>query len=187
MSRSRGYHHGELAEALEAAAMRLLDTKPASDISLREVARAADVSHNAPYHHFSDRRGLLKALAERSMAELVDQVHEAVASAPDAAGALLAGGQAYIAFAGTRSHAFETIFDPAVCIPGQPSERMAPLIEDIELLLARLGEGAGAGTESEVQGLWGLIHGHATLVAAGHLSREEARAAFAAILTRALR
>ena len=39
-----GYHHGDLAHALEAAAMQLLAEKPAGEISLREVARAADVS-----------------------------------------------------------------------------------------------------------------------------------------------
>ena len=82
MSSSKtGYHHGDLARALEDAAMQLLERMPAADISLREVARAADVSHNAPYHHFSDRLGLLKAIAERSMADLLAQVRNATTDA----------------------------------------------------------------------------------------------------------
>lgn len=167
--------------------MHLLDTKPAAEISLREVARAADVSHNAPYHHFADRRGLLKSLAERSMGALVGAVDAAVAQAPDAESALRDGGLAYIAFAATRAHAFETIYDPTVCIPGQPTEAMAPLIAEIEALLARLGAEAGVGSEAEVQGLWALMHGHATLVAAGHLTHEQTQASYVAILERTLR
>lgn len=88
MSSSKdGYHHGDLARALEDAAMQLLERMPAAEISLREVARAANVSHNAPYHHFSDRLGLLKAIAERSMADLLGQVSTAAekASTPRAA------------------------------------------------------------------------------------------------------
>src|SRR6187399_2462310 len=89
-----GYHHGDLAHALEAAAMQLLVDKTAQDISLREVARAADVSHNAPYHHFSDRRGLLKVLAERSMADLVAAVRDAIETASEPRSAAIEGGAA---------------------------------------------------------------------------------------------
>ena len=83
-----GYHHGDLAHALETAAMQLLAEKPAQEISLREVARAANVSHNAPYHHFADRNGLLKAIAERSMADLLALVRKAIAESPDPRAAL---------------------------------------------------------------------------------------------------
>ena len=47
-----------LAEAAELVAERGAD-----GISLRELARAAGVSHAAPAHHFADRRGLFTALA----------------------------------------------------------------------------------------------------------------------------
>ncbi|UJP09943.1 TetR/AcrR family transcriptional regulator [Microbacterium sp. KUDC0406] len=130
MSSSRsGYHHGDLAHALETAAMQLLADRPAQEISLREVARAADVSHNAPYHHFADRRGLLKTLAERSMADLVGEVRSALESAPDPVTALIAGGQAYIRFAVERPNAFDVVYDPAVCIPDlrpRPWRRSSP-------------------------------------------------------------
>ncbi|MBN8204457.1 TetR/AcrR family transcriptional regulator [Microbacterium esteraromaticum] len=178
MSSSRAaYHHGDLAHALEAAAMQLLADKPATEISLREVARAADVSHNAPYHHFSDRRGLLKTLAERSMAELVDDVRATLAAAPDATAALITGGQAYIRFAVERPHAFDVIYDPTVCIPGAPTETMAPLIDELETLLGGAVVNAGL-HESALTACWGLVHGLGTLAAAGHFPLDVATTSF---------
>src|SRR5690349_14414223 len=137
MSSSKtGYHHGDLARALEDAAMQLLERMPAADISLREVARAADVSHNAPYHHFSDRLGLLKAIAERSMADLLAQVQNATTDAATPRAALAAGGEAYIRFAVEHPHAFDAVYDPTVCVPGSPTATMAPLIDALEGALA---------------------------------------------------
>lgn len=181
-----GYHHGDLAHALEAAAMQLLADKPAGEISLREVARAADVSHNAPYHHFSDRRGLLKVLAERSMADLVAAVRAAIEGASDPASATIEGGAAYIRFAVEHPHGFDVIYDPTVCIPGEPSETMAPLIVELEELLAAASIAAGLDGESGVIGVWGLVHGLGTLCAAGHFTLDEALAASADTLSRML-
>ncbi|MGK3949721.1 TetR/AcrR family transcriptional regulator [Microbacterium sp. K2] len=186
MSSSRsGYHHGDLAHALEAAAMQLLAEKPAGEISLREVARAADVSHNAPYHHFSDRRGLLKVLAERSMADLVAAVRVAIEGASDPASAVIEGGGAYIRYAVEHANGFDVIYDPTVCIPGEPSETMAPLIVELEELLGAASVAAGL-DEQSVTGVWGLVHGLGTLCAAGHFSLDDALAASADALTRML-
>jgi len=182
-----GYHHGDLAHALEAAAMQLLAEKPAGEISLREVARAADVSHNAPYHHFSDRRGLLKVLAERSMADLVAAVSVAIEAASDPASAAIDGGAAYIRFAVEHPHGFDVIYDPTVCIPGEPSETMAPLIAELEELLSPASVAAGLDSKSGVTGVWGLVHGLGTLCAAGHFSLDDALAASADSLARMLR
>lgn len=186
MSRSRDtYHHGDLATALESAAMQLLTVQPAGDISLREVARVANVSHNAPYHHFSDRRGLLKVLAERSMAELVSAVDEAVAPTTSVADALAAGGEAYIRFAAERPNAFDVIYDPTVCVPGSPTETMAPLIRSLEEVLERIADELDwTGGDAA---LWALMHGTATLVAAGHLPLDPALESYRSAVTRLAR
>jgi AcrR family transcriptional regulator len=187
MSSSKGgYHHGDLAHALEDAAMQLLERMPAADISLREVARAANVSHNAPYHHFADRLGLLKVLAERSMADLVAQVQAAGARATTPRAALTAGGEAYIRFAVEHPHAFDAVYDPTVCVPGSPTETMAPLIAALEGALAAAAEAAGLDRPTDVIALWGLIHGLGTLAAAGHFGLDDALAAFSAALARML-
>ena len=57
------YHHGDLRAALLKAAARILEKDGPDAISLRDLARGADVSHNAPYRHFADRSALLDALA----------------------------------------------------------------------------------------------------------------------------
>lgn len=180
-----GYHHGDLAHALEAAAMHLLAEKPAQEISLREVARAADVSHNAPYHHFADRRGLLKVLAERSMAELLAEVRAATADT-DPVDALIAGGAAYLRFAVEHPHGFDVIYDPTVCVPGAPNEIMAPLITELENLIGHACAAAGLPDEGDFLGVWGLVHGLGTLCAAGHFSLEAALAAHDASIRRML-
>lgn len=183
MSSSRpGYHHGDLARALEAAAMQLLSVKSAQQISLREVARAANVSHNAPYHHFADRQGLLKTLAERSMAALVEEVRGAIAAAPEPVTALIAGGQAYVRFAVERPNAFDVIYDPTVCVPGAPTETMAPLIGELESLLG--GAAIAAGLKDDITAVWGLVHGLGTLSAAGHFPLEAAMASCSGALRR---
>ncbi|WP_206475720.1 TetR/AcrR family transcriptional regulator [Microbacterium sp. KRD172] len=184
MSSSKtGYHHGDLAHALEVAAMQLLERMPAAEISLREVARAADVSHNAPYHHFTDRRGLLKTLAERSMTELVDTVRRgAEAGSPRAA--LVEAGGSYIRFAAEHPNSFDVIYDPTVCVPGSPTETMAPLIDELETVLATAAKAVGLDEPEDVAALWGLVHGLGTLSAAGHLTLDAALAAFGATVDR---
>ncbi|MFC7657596.1 TetR/AcrR family transcriptional regulator [Pseudonocardia benzenivorans] len=59
----RPYHHGNLRRALLDASAQLVGERGPAALSLREVARRAGVSHAAPAHHFTDRRGLLTALA----------------------------------------------------------------------------------------------------------------------------
>ena len=83
----RNYHHGDLRHALLEAAWRLVAEKGLAALTLREVARAAGVSHAAPYHHFPTRTALLDALAEEGFAGLDRAMAEAKAGPA-------AGGQA---------------------------------------------------------------------------------------------
>src|ERR1700709_1563211 len=55
--------HGDLRTAILREAARLVAERGADRVSLRELARDAGVSHPAPTHHFTDRRGLFTALA----------------------------------------------------------------------------------------------------------------------------
>jgi len=75
----RNYHHGDLRRALLDAAWRLVAEKGLAALTLRELARAAGVSHAAPYHHFPSRTALLDALAEEGFAGLDRAMGEAKA------------------------------------------------------------------------------------------------------------
>ena len=75
------YHHGDLRATLLGAAERSLRQHGADQLSLRELAREAGVSHAAPRRHFPDRQALLDALAEAGFARLDAQLRAALATA----------------------------------------------------------------------------------------------------------
>ena len=189
---SRAYHHGNLGPALEDAALELLGERGHVALSLREVARQAEVSHNAPYHHFGDRTSLLKRLSERCMAELLETMKAAVAEvdpeeAPHAAA--LAGGLAYIGYAAEYPERFRVVYDPDVCVPGSPTATMAPLIEEMEQLLVDAVSPLAPDADAEAltaltTAAWGGVHGLAELIVAGHVRLEEAHPALLALFVR---
>ena len=61
----RGYHHGNLKEALVRAALELIAEKGPGGFTFAEAARWAGVSPAAPYRHYGDRDELLADVARR--------------------------------------------------------------------------------------------------------------------------
>src|SRR6476661_4198967 len=110
MRKRTAYHHGDLRPALLQASLALIEEDGIGALSLREVARKAGVSHNAPYHHFKDRGSLLAALAEDGFATLAREMAAARAAAPDAQARLEACGLAYIRFALESRARFKLMF-----------------------------------------------------------------------------
>ena len=182
------YHHGDLAAALEAAAIELLADRSPSAVSLREVARRAGVSHNAPYHHFGDRQGLLKAVAARSLRDLLAAMRVAREGAESPRERLLAIGRAYVDFAIDHAGQFGVIFDPEICDPRDPNPVTAPLIAaNDEFLADSVREVLPPATSDDVvrstaAGLWATVHGLAALVSAGHLERDVVPPALESVL-----
>ncbi|HEX7639017.1 MAG TPA: TetR family transcriptional regulator, partial [Burkholderiaceae bacterium] len=66
----RAYHHGDLPNALRAAAARLVAERGVEAVSLREISQAAGVSHAAAYRHYADKAALLAELAEEGFRQL---------------------------------------------------------------------------------------------------------------------
>jgi AcrR family transcriptional regulator len=97
---ARPYHHGNLRAALLAEAERTLRDEGIDQLSLRDLARQAGVSHAAPRRHFADRQALLDALAEVGYLRLADEMREAIDSAGDNFETRLrAAATAYVRFA----------------------------------------------------------------------------------------
>ena len=53
----------DLRQKVLEASLALIEEGGLDRLSLREVARKAGVSHQAPYHYFGDREAILAALA----------------------------------------------------------------------------------------------------------------------------
>ena len=104
MSTSTPYHHGDLRQAVLTKAGEVLEKEGLESLSLREVARGAGVSHNAPYRHFSDRDRLLVALIEEGFQMLLD----ALARRPRRE-----MGEAYVDFALSHPQRFRLMFGGA--------------------------------------------------------------------------
>jgi AcrR family transcriptional regulator len=96
------YHHGDLPNALRAAAVEVIEERGLGGFSLREVARRAGVSHNAPAHHFGDTRGLLTSLAVEGFDVLYAAASAAAEPHADPVERLMAIGSAYLDVA--KSH-----------------------------------------------------------------------------------
>ena len=75
-SNERPYHHGDLRRAIVKAALEILQETQSLEFSLRELARRAGVSHNAPYKHFADKRELLAAVSAAGFGDS-DETHGA--------------------------------------------------------------------------------------------------------------
>jgi AcrR family transcriptional regulator len=107
----RPYHHGNLRAALLAEAERTLREQGIGQLSLRDLARQAGVSHGAPRRHFADRQALLDALAEAGFLRLGDEVRAAIRTAGDDFEAQLrAAATAYIRFATQDAALLELMF-----------------------------------------------------------------------------
>jgi len=190
MSRSSGYHHGNLQAALEDAALELLETQSAARISLREVARRAGVSHNAPYHHFGDRAALLSALGVRGMAALLAAQEEVVAGAETPVERVRVLGLAYVRYAAAHPQTFSLVFDPDYCTTEQTSAQMEPLVarnqqlllDEVTALVEQVPTFAGRDPALLAAALWATVHGMAQLVMLGHLPLEAVEGSLAALV-----
>src|SRR3954471_6844004 len=108
---TRRYHHGNLRSALLASAERVVRERGPGELSRRELAREAGVSHAAPRRHFADKQALLDALA----LDGYERLGRALARAVDGAGErfdgrLAALARAYVRFAGEHAALLELMF-----------------------------------------------------------------------------
>lgn len=112
MAVDRPYHHGDLQQTLIAAALALLTEQQDWTFSLREVARRAGVSHNAPYHHFADKHELLIAVAANGFLTLRRQMLAAIEEVDDPRAALLKSGEVFVTFGARNPALYRLMFGP---------------------------------------------------------------------------
>jgi AcrR family transcriptional regulator len=122
----RGYHHGNLKEALIEAALSLIAQKGAGGLTFADAARAAGVSPAAPYRHFRDREALLADVAQRGFQRLGEAMTAAWSDGrPTPVKALHEVGRAYLAFARNEPAYYAAMFESGVNIGAEPGLRTA--------------------------------------------------------------
>lgn len=174
----RGYHHGNLREALIEAALALISEKGPAGFTFAEAARAAGVSPAAPYRHFRDRDALMADVARRgfeAFAEALAQAWDAGQPSPRAAFDRL--GRAYLDFARREPALYSAMFEAGLSATDHPELNAAG---DKALGVLRAACEALAATHPGPKRppalmmalhVWSLSHGIAALFARGDAAR----------------
>ena len=168
----RPYHHGRLHEALLEGAVRVIAELGPAAFTLREVARRAGVSHNAPYRHFRDKDALLAAVAAQGFRELTRAMREAGERQSKALDKLKQSGLAYVAFAIRRPEHFTVMFDAPVSTSKDPeytqaSQKAFNTLVDYIRNCQEEGQLPAGNTLERALYAWSLVHGIAKLAVAG--------------------
>src|SRR6516165_6958784 len=174
MRRAKPYHHGHLREALLEAAIRLIAEVGPTAFTLREVARRAGVSHNAPYRHFHDRDDLMAAVAVQGFRELIRAMTEAAAGKSDALDRLKHAGLGYVTFALRRPEHFTVMFDAPISRRKHPDSAVASEEAFVTLLgFVKSCQEAGQLVSGDLREMallaWTMVHGIAKLAITGRL------------------
>ena len=171
------YHHGNLRQALLAAARRLLETEGHSNLSLRKCADAVGVSATAPQNHFPNKTALLTALAAEGYAELETYMQKGINHAVDRDARRNAALLGYVAFAQDHPALYELMFARDRVSSNDPE-----LLRHVRACFAILAEnsrdfGRFDGDAEKVAArqqmfLWSLVHGYAQLLTANRFKKE---------------
>ena len=117
----KGYHHGNLRQALVEAALRLIAVQGPQGFTLSEAAKAAEVTPAAVYRHFAGREDLLAEVARQGFevfAALMEYAYDDGRHSPLAA--FEATGRAYLSFARKYPGHYMAMFEAGVSPSAHP-------------------------------------------------------------------
>jgi len=174
----RGYHHGNLKEALVRAALELIAEKGPAGFTFADAARWAGVSPAAPYRHFRDRDELMADVARRGF----EQFSAALAKAwddgrPDVMSAFDRLGKTYLDYAKREPAYYSAMFEAGVPLDTDPALReaseaaFAVLRAAAEKLVALMPAQGRPPALMVALHVWSMTHGIASLFARGDAAR----------------
>ena len=169
----RPYHHPNLKDSLLDAAVGLIGEVGVQAFTLREVARRAGVSHNAPYRHFEDKDDLLGAVAAQGFERLTAALLEAMEGGRTVVERLQRQGTGYVTFALRFPLHIQVMFEQPQRLDRpeyQAAARQAfdTLVDAVKAAQAEGGLPAGDPLPWAVVS-WSAVHGLAKLAGGGRL------------------
>ncbi len=162
------YHHGDLRAAVLKSASKILEKQGISGLSLREAARRAGVSHNAPYRHFPDRESLLAGIAAEGFAMLGEALQGSSGKAM---------GEAYVRFALKHPQRFRLMFGGSLAGARYPALRHAANRAFQALVDSFRAYADAQQAQVAAAAAWSLAHGLSHLILGGHFAQAQRDAA----------
>jgi len=175
VTRETPYHHGNLRKALLDAAVALIGEVGPRAFTLREVARRAGVSHNAPYRHFASKDELLVAVAAEGFERLAAVMRQTMEPGQSPRERLELCGCGYVNFALRWPQHLLVMFDlPAAlreqCNAGpQIGEEAFRVLLDSIVAAQQTGDLPAGDPLPLAWTAWSLVHGIAKLATGGNL------------------
>jgi AcrR family transcriptional regulator len=156
------------------AALDLMNEDGLGALSMREVARRAGVSHQAPYHYFADREAILAELAREGFETLNRYIAGALEGQDGAARGMAAMGEAYVNFALDHPALFSLMFRCELVDLSKYPEAKAVAEEafnaPIRVIAQTYGEDDPT-VPTRMLACWSMAHGLATLLLEGKLAK----------------
>lgn len=174
----RGYHHGNLKEALVRAALELIAEKGPAGFTFADAARWAGVSPAAPYRHYRDRDALLADVARRgfeAFAAALDRAWDE--GRPEVLAAFDRLGKAYLQFAKSEPAFYSAMFEAGIAADSDPDLRaageraFAVLRAASEKLVALAPAKERPPALMVALHMWSMTHGIASLFGRGDAAR----------------
>lgn len=157
----------ELKEACIQAAREVIAEQGVEGLSMRDVARRLDISHQAPYRHFPSRDHLLAEIMRRcfeDFADFLDQSANAHSEDP-----LRGMGEAYLTYAAQKPLEYRLMFGTPWPEPAAHPELVKHAVHAFDVLrqnlLAKHGDEKNAKKQAELEAMfiWSALHGLATI------------------------
>ena len=110
------YHHGNLKEELISSACIICEANGHDHMSLRSIAKEANVSQTAPYRHFKTKESLLAEVSKRGFEELTDRMKLAISKGniKSANDKFLEMGLAYLEFGLEKRKTYDLMHSPFI-------------------------------------------------------------------------
>ncbi len=170
----KGYHHGNLREALIKATIKLIEEKGPTGFTMAEAAKRAGVSAAAPYRHFSGRDELIAEIARQGFGIFRDLMQYAQEKNHSSAlSAFEAVGRAYLAFARKFPGYYIAMFESGINlnrdpeISGVATGAMNGLVLAAEALCQNIPADKRPPASMVANHIWAMSHGVVELFARG--------------------